>query len=218
MKSGNILAIESAIGGGSVAVLSDGVLLDKWHATETTPRSEQLLEIISGLVDNSIGGKDAISSIAVSRGPGSYTGIRIGLATAMGLGRALGVPVIGVSALQAIAYMDNEISRFVIVPVGRSGLCWQQFVAGACNNDHPIGSGTIDDLIKDLDDARDQMAIAHSGAYDQIYPDGRLVSRDFTIRNFGYDVAAAVGLAASIIDGGLEPLYARDTLIPYKTA
>jgi tRNA threonylcarbamoyl adenosine modification protein YeaZ len=218
MKCGNILAIEAAIGGGSIAVLSDGRLLDKWHATETIPRSEQLLEIISSLIDSSIDGKEAITGIAVSRGPGSYTGIRIGLAAAMGLGQALGVPVIGASALQAIAYMDDAVSRLVVVPIGRNGLCWQYFAAGTCHDDGLIASGSIDNLIKDLDDVRGLTVVAQSDAYDHILTDGRLASRNVVLTDFGRDIAVAVGIAGPSIDDGLEPLYARDTFISQKIA
>ena len=218
MKSGNVLAIESAIGGGSVAVLSNGLLLDKWHSTDTVPRSEQLLQIISNLIDRSIGGKHAISTIAVSRGPGSYTGIRIGLATAMGLGAALNIPVIGVSVLRAIGFENIEVNRLVVVPIGRIGFCWQYFAAGASNADAAIESGSIDNLIQQYGDLQDLAVFAQSDAYTLLHEHGDPALRGVELRNCGSDVAVAVGIAASAIDEGLEPLYARDTLNSHKVA
>ena len=191
---------------------------DKWHSTETVPRSEQLLQIISNLIDRSIGGKNAISTIALSRGPGSYTGIRIGLATAMGLGAALNIPVIGVSVLRAIGFENTEINRLVVVPIGRSGFCWQYFAAGTSNADAAIESGSISHLIQQLDDLRDLAVFAQSDAYTLLRDHGHPALRGVKLRDFGRDIAVAVGIAASAIDEGLRPLYARDTLSSQKVA
>lgn len=218
MKSVNVLAIEAAIGGGSIAVLSNGLLVDKWHSTETVPRSEQLLAIISSLIHRSIGEKHTISTIAVSRGPGSYTGIRIGLATAMGLGAALSIPVIGVSLLRAIGFENIEVNRLVVVPIGRGGFCWQYFAAGSNNSDAALGSGSIENLIQQYGDLRDLAVFAQSDAYALLHEHGQPALRGVELRDCGRDVAAAVGIAASAIDEGLEPVYARDTLSSQKVA
>ena len=191
---------------------------DKWHSTETVPRSEQLLQIISNLIDRSIGGKNAISTIAVSRGPGSYTGIRIGLATAMGLGAALNIPVIGVSVLRAIGFENTEINRLVVVPFGRSGFCWQYFAAGTSNADAAIESGSIENLVQQYGDLRDLAVFAQSDAYTLLRDHGHPALRGVKLRDFGRDIAVAVGIAASAIDEGLRPLYARDTLSSQKVA
>ncbi len=72
------------------------VALERGHA-------EILLPMIEGvLADGSIGYRD-LTGIAVTRGPGAFTGIRIGLAAARGLGLATGLPVAGVTTLEALA-------------------------------------------------------------------------------------------------------------------
>lgn len=72
------------------------VSLERGHA-------EILLPMIEGVLkDGSIGYHD-LTGIAVTRGPGAFTGIRIGLAAARGLGLATGLPVAGVTTLEALA-------------------------------------------------------------------------------------------------------------------
>lgn len=65
--------------------------------------AEELIGVIAGVLRDSGAGFADIGCIAVSVGPGSFTGIRVGVAAARGLGLALGVPVAGVTTLEAIA-------------------------------------------------------------------------------------------------------------------
>jgi tRNA threonylcarbamoyl adenosine modification protein YeaZ len=67
--------------------------------------------------------------IAVSIGPGSYSGIRIGISTALGLGHALSIPVTGISALEALASCVAVEKLVALVPIGKSDFAWQLFVA-----------------------------------------------------------------------------------------
>jgi tRNA threonylcarbamoyladenosine biosynthesis protein TsaB len=64
---------------------------------------ERLAPLVSEVVAESGVGFDAIDRVAVSVGPGSFTGLRVGLAFAKGLGLALDIPVLGVDSLEAIA-------------------------------------------------------------------------------------------------------------------
>ena len=67
------------------------------------PASEVLLSSISGLLARAGAGLGDVSRIAALDGPGSFTGIRVGLATAWGLARSLGVPLETVGSLEALA-------------------------------------------------------------------------------------------------------------------
>ena len=67
------------------------------------PVSEILLPAVSALLERAGARLDALSRIAALDGPGSFTGIRVGLATAWGLARALGVPLETVGSLEALA-------------------------------------------------------------------------------------------------------------------
>lgn len=123
-----VLAIESAVGGGSIALLSGTELLGSTSGETQTSRAENLLVNISRLLDESGVRKNEIGRIAVSNGPGSFTGIRIGLATTKGLADGLGVPCDGISSLCAIAFAEPDIKKKIsAVPVGRGNVCWQSF-------------------------------------------------------------------------------------------
>ena len=123
-----ILAIESAIAGGSLA-LSDGLtIIDTWTGNGALSRAEELLENIDTMLQRSNLEKGAISHIAVSAGPGSFTGIRIGLATGMGLATALNIELSRFSILQVMAsYAPDGESVVTAVPVGRGVYCMQIF-------------------------------------------------------------------------------------------
>ncbi|WP_312198120.1 tRNA (adenosine(37)-N6)-threonylcarbamoyltransferase complex dimerization subunit type 1 TsaB [Anaerospora hongkongensis] len=99
-----LLTIETATLASGVALATADKLVaeiivqtKKTHSERLMPHIEQLLEL--GQV-----AKEDITAIAVSIGPGSFTGLRIGLATAKALAYVWNVPVIGVSTLAALAY------------------------------------------------------------------------------------------------------------------
>ena len=99
-----ILAIESTSLVASVAIVEDGVTLAEYTANFKMTHSQTLLPMIDSMV--SLFGIDlaTIDAIAVSGGPGSFTGLRIGSATAKGLGLALDKPLIHIPTLDGTAY------------------------------------------------------------------------------------------------------------------
>ncbi len=98
-----ILHIESSSTICSVA-LSDGQkLLDYFNAQETNVHSELLTVFISNLlVKNKLAIHD-LKAISVSKGPGSFTGLRIGVSVAKGICFGTGIPLIGINTLEAMA-------------------------------------------------------------------------------------------------------------------
>jgi len=93
-----ILAFDSATNVATSALVDDGEVLG-----ERTSRAVTLLEDIDALVRQAGARTRDLQGLAVGTGPGSFTGIRVGLATARGLALALGIPVAGVSTLDALA-------------------------------------------------------------------------------------------------------------------
>lgn len=123
-----VLAIEGAVGGGSLCLLQKQAILGFWSGKGEISRAEDLLENIDALLKNAGIDKGALDRIAVSNGPGSYTGIRIAIATALGLGRALGITCSGFSLLDAVARESGVSGRFVVaLPIRRDELAWQVF-------------------------------------------------------------------------------------------
>ncbi|MBK7803973.1 MAG: tRNA (adenosine(37)-N6)-threonylcarbamoyltransferase complex dimerization subunit type 1 TsaB [Chloracidobacterium sp.] len=124
-----MLAIESAIGGGSIALYSNGERIDGMIGSTLMSRAEDLLPNIDLLLKRNALSISDVNEVVVSNGPGSFTGIRIGLATAMGLAAAGNLRLRRVSALEAIAWTCGRQGEFVVVlPVGRETVCIQTFV------------------------------------------------------------------------------------------
>jgi tRNA threonylcarbamoyladenosine biosynthesis protein TsaB len=93
-----ILAFDTATDVATSALVSDGEVLG-----ERTSRAVTLLEDVDALLRQAGTHTRELEALAVGTGPGSFTGVRIGLATARGLALALGLPVAGVSTLDALA-------------------------------------------------------------------------------------------------------------------
>ena len=98
-----MLAIETATEACSVALFEDGALIGAFHETIGRGHAERLVPMIAELP-----GKGRADMIRVSLGPGSFTGVRIGLATARALGVAWNVPVQGYPTLALVAHMARE--------------------------------------------------------------------------------------------------------------
>ena len=114
-----ILCIETATRSCSVALAKDGNLLQfKEEVSEQYSHSEQLTLFIESLLKEQGIALSDLDSIAVGKGPGSYTGLRIGVSTAKGLCYALDKPLIGISTLEAMASgMEKQSPNKVYCPM-----------------------------------------------------------------------------------------------------
>lgn len=99
-----ILALDSSGIVASVAVLEDDVLLAEYTVNYKKTHSQTLLPMLDEVAKMTELDMDTIDAIAVAAGPGSFTGLRIGSATAKGLGLALKKPLIGVPTVDALAF------------------------------------------------------------------------------------------------------------------
>ncbi|MBO8171651.1 MAG: tRNA (adenosine(37)-N6)-threonylcarbamoyltransferase complex dimerization subunit type 1 TsaB [Bacillaceae bacterium] len=88
----------------SVALIEDEKTLGEMTTNLKKNHSVRLMPAIDDLMDALSILPDELDGIAVAEGPGSYTGVRIGVATAKSMAWALGIPLIGVSSLEAIAW------------------------------------------------------------------------------------------------------------------
>lgn len=98
----NILNIETSTDVCSVALTSDGQVLDHRENYEGQTHATLLSQYVKEMLDYARSRELALDAIAVSIGPGSYTGLRIGLSEAKGLAFGLNVPLIGVNTLQLL--------------------------------------------------------------------------------------------------------------------
>jgi len=100
-----VLAIDTALPAVSVCVLEDGVATPEAAETAAMERghAEALLPMIDRVVARIDGGFSSLGRVAVTVGPGSFTGLRVGIAAARAIGIACSVPTVGVSTLAALA-------------------------------------------------------------------------------------------------------------------
>src|SRR3954464_12646327 len=98
-----ILALDTTTRTGSSALVRDGVVLCEAASDPEQSAAQHLPGDLIALLDAAHVGLDAIDVFAVAIGPGSFTGLRVGIATMQGLAFAVGKPLIGVSALAALA-------------------------------------------------------------------------------------------------------------------
>ena len=100
-----LLAIETTTKNCSVALFDNSSLLElKEQNSEAFSHAEQLTLFIEEVVKKSNITLKQLDGIILSKGPGSYTGLRIGTSTAKGLCYALDIPLVSVSTLQAMAF------------------------------------------------------------------------------------------------------------------
>lgn len=97
-----ILAIETATSSCSVALAYGGVVFSR-NEVGNNIHSKVLLEMVQEVLAQAQISNDQIQAVAVGQGPGSFTGLRIGVGVAQGIAYGINVPMIGVSSLDALA-------------------------------------------------------------------------------------------------------------------
>lgn len=110
------LVIETATAACSVALIDEGCVVAADHAVVGRGHAERLLPMIAGLPGGGRG-----DAILVDVGPGSFTGIRVGVAAARALGFAWGVPVHGFASLALLAAIDGGQENTVVAIEGGHG-------------------------------------------------------------------------------------------------
>lgn len=119
-----VLSIDTCEGSCSAALVRAGVAVAVRQEAIGRGHAERLLPMLDEMMAESGLGYDAVDRIAVTIGPGTFTGLRIGLSVARGLGLALDAPVVGVTSLQALAAGGEGTVHAVVM--GRGGQGYHQ--------------------------------------------------------------------------------------------
>lgn len=115
------LSIETAIAGGSIVLSENGKVLGQWIGKGEHPQGEEVLERIAALLQTVGRSFSDITEFAVSAGPGSFTGIRIGMSTALGLARGSGKRLVTVDLFEAISFSSGlDGSHMIHLPMSRN--------------------------------------------------------------------------------------------------
>ncbi len=116
-KKNVILAIETAIEGGSLALFRGGFEIACWSGNTAISQAEDFLEQIRHLLESNQIEKKHLQMIGVSNGPGSSTGTKIGLSIARGLCNALGIGWVEVSVFEALLEQVPNIEEGAVMTV-----------------------------------------------------------------------------------------------------
>ena len=109
-----ILAIDTASRSCSVAVMDGEELLAEINDVSGQTHSRHLMTMVDRALSASVGRSGEIDGVAVTQGPGSFTGLRLGISAAKGLAEATGKPLVGVSSLQALAWQVFQAEAIII--------------------------------------------------------------------------------------------------------
>jgi len=122
-----VLAVDTASSDIALAFAVDGEVAGSLALDGAQDHSRLLLRAIEELLGPF---RERLSAILVTRGPGSYAGLRVGIASAQGLGLARGVPVRGIPTLESVAAASGLETLTAIHPAGRGEFAAQDFVNG----------------------------------------------------------------------------------------
>ena len=118
-----LLSLETSTQSCSVALHSDGILIASKMTEAPRSAASQLAVMIDEVFQSANKKPQSLEGVIVAAGPGSYTGLRIGVATAKGLCYALNIPLFSINTLELMAYQFLETASKKNVQVNNAILC-----------------------------------------------------------------------------------------------
>lgn len=126
-----ILAVDTSSKICSVSILEDNVVILEKHTNDEKTHSQNLMPLINQLFKETELSLNDINLLACSQGPGSFTGIRIGLATIKAFADSKNIPAVGVTSLESLAYNISETGLIVsLIDAKNDNVYYSLF----CNN------------------------------------------------------------------------------------
>lgn len=166
-----ILGISTSSKDPSAAVSRDGVLLSSVSSTSGRSHSAILMGLIDQAVNEAGIDLDELDAIAADVGPGSFTGVRIGVSCANAMSMALGIPVIPVCSLAALRHKAKEDGTVCVLIDCRNGNCYAAVYENGSEKLSPC-AGVIRDVVSTLPD---RAAIIGDCLGSRDHPDAALV-------------------------------------------
>ncbi len=188
-----VLGIETSTGIGSVALIDDKGLLAEYRINIGMVYSERLMIAIDRLLSDTGTGIEKLDSIAVSIGPGSFAGLRVGLATAKGIHVATGKPIAPVPSLDAIAQNLKFAGRQICAMIDARK---KEVYAAIYENGKNSGIRRTTDYMTD----KPERVLAHITSETIFVGDGAELYRDIIINSLGEQALfAPKGFAPSAV-------------------
>jgi tRNA threonylcarbamoyl adenosine modification protein YeaZ len=127
--SGLVLAIDTATPAVTAGVVADGELLAERVTVDPRAHAERITPNVLGALADAGRGMADLGAVVVGCGPGPFTGLRVGMATAAAYGHALGIPVYGVCSLDAIGGQTSG-ETLVVTDARRREVYWARYRDG----------------------------------------------------------------------------------------
>ncbi len=193
-----VLGIDTSSLASSVAVVEDNKLICEYTVNTKKTHSQKLMPMIENML--SIGDLDIndIDMIAICEGPGSFTGLRIGMATAKSISHVNNLPIVGVNSLEVLASNMNLCDKKIcsILDAQRTQVYTGQYKYE--NNElieiKPIDVVEIDDLIEELASSNEEWIVVGEAVYK--YEDKIREKANLYIPAPSHNVNKASGLCA----------------------
>jgi tRNA threonylcarbamoyladenosine biosynthesis protein TsaB len=210
-----ILAIDTSCGAASVAVVESGRVEPLAVVSRTMARghAEALAPMVEEAMRSVEGGVASLDRIAVTTGPGSFTGIRVGLALARSMGLALGLPVVGVSTLAAFAAQLLSTPRQGVIAAAidaRHGSAYFQLFE---SSGRPLGPPRCDALRECVRQIGDGPALLAGGAATLLATEAHRAGLPYDLKSAtdAPDIVAVarMGLALDPAANPARPLYIK---------
>lgn len=212
-----ILGIDSSAKSASASVTENGKIISSFYINTGLTHSQTLMPMIDSVLKCAEVKLDDIGLIAVNKGPGSFTGVRIGVAAAKGLADVRDIPCAGISTLESMAY--NLINNDCIAVCVMDARCNQVYTALFDISDKCINRLTedeaisIDELGKKLKNYKKSKIFVGDGAeicYNKLINDDKDLS--IASDNIRYQNAVGVCHAAEKLSG--EDYIPASALVP----
>lgn len=220
-----ILAIDSSARAGSVAIVEDKTLLGETFINVGLTHSQTLMPMVADLFKNTDVSIEDIDVFAVSVGPGSFTGLRIGLAAIKGMAFSNETPCIAVSTLLSMAY--NFLFEDVTVCSVMDAHCNQFYSAtfDVCAEKitrlTPDRALSLEELCAEISKLEKKTVIVGDGAvlcYNKIVSDPKFKDKKFFLAPEGkrFQKASSVAFAAydAYLKSGNDALVRAEDLVP----
>lgn len=210
-----ILAIDTTLGACSVAILKNDQVIDHKQETRARGHVERLLPMIDDMCKAQDFLLKELDYIAVTVGPGTFAGVRIGLSAAKGMGLALHTPIIPITTLEVFLFQflerNHAYSGTVVVMIdARRGEIYRQYFQienGVIKKEKKPEAIKISDAVKDLKNKKAKLIGSGCSLIEEHYPH-RLLSFEK-----GYEVPDIVTLGKTAY-GHIERARACDDVLP----
>lgn len=208
-----ILAMDTSTEHAGLALaVGDEVMTRSWAAGRT--QTTTLLPAIDELLREASLTPADVKAVVVATGPGTFTGLRVGMSIAKGIVLARGVPIVGLPTLEIAAASASDVrDKVVLLPAGRGRVVWQRYTGDVVE---PPRNTTLQELIDELRATPDTLVIGELGEDQR----EMIATAHARVRWEHRDPATMIRLARERLAAGdvddpvtLEPLYLHGVVV-----